>query len=172
MIWNIGFGDISEHNGYFWQETVIKPLESLAEIEGVSDIKKLSILYVMGFMDGFKASETEHIVSTVLAKEIIKNPDSLKYYEQYNRHAEIMQDKYSAPFEYLTHGVFGQYMEGITEFYKDYRTMRIGIPDAFVIVDMELRGESEKKIEWWKRFVRSSEKQRGQMSQEKYKRNK
>jgi hypothetical protein len=60
-----------------------------------------------------------------------------------------------------------QYLEGLEEFYKDYRNIHVLVSEAMAVVAAEINGWRTEEINWLTRYMRTEENQRTRMIEQK-----
>lgn len=50
-------------------------------------------------------------------------------------------------FDHYSGVTFGQFVQGVSEFYKDYRNLQINVTSAMYVVSMEVKGEPREEID-------------------------
>ncbi len=125
---SIGFSG----DGYFWEKLT----------------KNERMAYATGYVTGFNKMN-QHVRDMLDVAIGLEKADVVEY-------AKTMKKYYKDNFRYYGFTLV-QLVDGIDNLYSDYRNKTIRLSDAFHLVQTEIKGADEKKIEKMKQFMRKSE---------------
>lgn len=129
-----------KYDGYWWTglEQESTGIQESKDIAGLY-ANTMRLGYVMGVVEQVKADQMRYNVlysygkdSSTFAFKVLKS---------------TFDPFYSA--------TFGQFRDGVSEFYKDYRNLQITVINAMFVVTMEVRGEPQEEIDLQIRSLRS-----------------
>lgn len=130
---SIGLSSEHASDGYFWEKLT----------------KNEKMVYALAYVAGFNKMN-QHVREMLDVAIGLEKADVVEY-------AKTMKKYYKDNFRYYGITLI-QLVDGIDNLYSDYKNKTIRLSDAFHLVQTEIKGVDEKKIEEMKQFMRKSEK--------------
>ncbi len=163
-----------KHNGYKWEKikfTYIYGMDSsfLAQLnqeeknELIKRGEMFQIFYIQGVVNSISSIREFNIhlgiLSIPIPAEDITAEEDLNISQQDPSALDVLLSKFdftNYPSDYWDYSgvTYGQYRDGLDEFYEDYRNMKIPIVLAMRIIKHEVEGTSQKEIDEIIRILR------------------